>query len=325
MSSIFLTGASGFIGQALATRLASAGHHLRLAARSPLPYQIPPGADTFYFTDLDTHTDWSEGLADIDVVIHCAARVHVMKETAADPLSAFLRSNVEATTRLARHAARAHVKRFIYLSTVKVFGEQSPPDRPFTVDTPPAPTDPYAISKLEAERALFALTASCNMQFVIIRPPLVYGPGVGANFLRLMYWLDRGLPLPLSAVDNRRSLVALDNLVDLITRAVHYPGAANQILLASDGEDLSTPQLLVRLGRAMGREPRLLPVPGWLLRASAGLMGRYAEAQRLCHSLQVDIGHTCRLLNWSPPVSVDAALAKTVEHYLRTPAQDVRG
>jgi UDP-glucose 4-epimerase len=324
MNSIFLTGASGFIGQALAARLASDGHRLRLAARSPLPYRIPPGSDAFYFTGLDAQTDWSEALAGIDVVVHCAARVHVMAETAADPLAAFRRSNVDAAVRLARHAARAGVGRFVFISTAKVHGEQSLPGHPFTVDTPPAPVGPYAISKLEAERALFALTASSPMQVVAIRPPLVYGPGVRANFLRLMYWLDRGLPLPLSTTGNRRSLIALDNLVDLIARTIQHPAAANHILLASDGEDLSTAELLVRLGAAMGRKPRLLPVPRWLLRASAGLLGRYAEARRLNTSFQLDISHTRHLLDWTPPVSVDAALASTIEHFRNPPAPDAK-
>jgi UDP-glucose 4-epimerase len=316
MSSILLTGASGFIGRALAARLASDGHHLRLVTRSPLPFRCP-GAEVLHFTDLDTHTDWSEAVADIDTVIHCAARVHVVKETAVDPSSAFQRSNVEATVRLARQAARAGVKRFTFMSTAKVLGERSQPGHPFSVDTPPAPTEPYAVSKFEAERALSALTASSPMQFTIIRPPLVYGPSVGANFLRLMHWLDRGLPLPLSVNDSRRSMIALANLVDLIVRTLEHPGAANQILLASDGEDLSVPQLLVRLGRAMGRPPKLLPMPGWLLRASASLLGRYSEARRLCTPFQLDIGHTRHLLDWTPPIGVDEGLAQTVEYFRR--------
>ncbi|MDR2689778.1 MAG: NAD-dependent epimerase/dehydratase family protein [Azoarcus sp.] len=311
MSSILLTGASGFIGGALATRLAADGHRLRLATRMPLSSQ-PAGCEVFYFNGLGFDIDWTEALDGIEIVVHCAAQAHVIARSAVDSLDEIRHINVDPTINLARQSIRAGVRRFVFMSSAKVFGEQSPPGHPFTVDSPPAPTHLYAISKYEAERALFALTASSEIQVVIVRPPLVYGPGVKANFLRMIQWLDRGLPLPLALIDNRRSLVALDNLVDLLARAIPHPAATHQILLASDDEDLSTPELLTRLGAAMGRAPRLLPVPTWLLRCSASLLGRYADIQRLCASLQVDISHTRHLLDWTPPLSVDQALARTV-------------
>jgi nucleoside-diphosphate-sugar epimerase len=314
MSTIFLTGASGFIGQALALRLASEGHYLRLATRSPLAWQLPD-ADVFQFSDLNSGTDWSTALNDVEVVIHCAGRVPMMHETVADPQAEFRRCNVDATVRLARQAARAGVRRFVFISTIKVCGEQTLPDQPFTVDTVPAPTDPYAISKLEAERALFALTASSTMEVVIVRPPLVYGPGVRAHFLRLMQWLERGRPFPLIGADKRRSLVSRGNLVDLLTRCIDHPSAAQQILHVSDGEDLSMPDLLRRLGDALGKPAKLVRAPAWLVKSAATLLGRGAMTKRLYASLQIDSSHTCRLLNWSPPFSVNESLAQTAAYF----------
>ncbi|MDR2032787.1 MAG: NAD-dependent epimerase/dehydratase family protein [Azoarcus sp.] len=318
MSAILLTGASGFIGQALARRLAADNHRLRLATRSPLP-DCPAGAEVFRFAGLDPATDWTPALTGIEVLIHCAGRAHVMTEIAADPLAEFLRINTDATARLASQAARAGVRRFVFVSTAKVCGERTRPGTAFTTETTPVPADPYALSKLDAERALRAQAASGDMEFVIVRPPLVYGPGVKANFLRLLQWLDRGLPLPLADIDNRRSLVALDNLVDLLARCAAHPAAANRIWYASDGEDLSTPELLRRLGMALGKPARLFHAPAWLLGGGARLFGRRALTDRLYASLQVDIAPTRRLLAWSPPCTVDMALARTVEHFRACP------
>ncbi|MDR1462682.1 MAG: SDR family oxidoreductase [Azoarcus sp.] len=315
MNTILLTGASGFIGRALASRLAADGHSLRLALRSPLPVDLP-GASVFYFTGLDGGTDWTEALAGIETVVHCAGRAHIMKETAADPLGEFRRCNVDGSARLASQAAQANVRRFIFVSTAKVWGEQTLPGQPFTADTAPVPADPYAISKLEAERALTASGAGSGMETVIVRPPLVYGPGVKANFLRLMRWIALGRPMPLVETGSRRSLVALDNLVDLLARCIEHPGAANQILPVSDGEDLSMPALLRQLGEALGKPARTIRVPVWLLKGGARLLGRQAVVDRLCASLQIDIGHTCRLLDWSPPFSVSEALARTAADFL---------
>jgi UDP-glucose 4-epimerase len=318
MSAILLTGASGFVGRALAARLVTDGHCLRLALRSPM-FGEWSGLDVFHFASLDGDTDWSEALAGIEVVIHCAGRVHVMKETAADPLGEFRRRNVDGAARLACQAARAGARRFIFVSTAKVWGERTLPGRPFTVETVPAPVGPYAISKLEAERALVESAANSGMEIVIVRPPLVYGPGVKANFLRLMQWIARGWPLPLVDVDCCRSLVARDNLVDLLARCVDHPCAGNRIFPVSDGEDLSMPALLRQLGEALGKPARTIHVPVWLLKSGAYLLGRQAMADRLCASLQIDITPTRRLLDWSPPFPVDEALARTAADFLARP------
>ncbi|MBF7730530.1 SDR family oxidoreductase [Pseudomonas sp. N040] len=315
MTRIFLTGASGFVGGALLRRLAADGLACTVLLRRPLdePLRHLP-VRTIESPTLDA--DFAAALAGQDAVIHCAARVHVMQEQSADPLAEFRQVNVEGTLSLARQAAAAGVKRFIFLSSIKVNGEQSLPGRPFRPEDEPAPADPYGVSKLEAEQGLRALAAQTGMQVVIIRPVLVYGPGVKANFESLLRWLQQGLPLPLGAIHNQRSLVALDNLVDLLVTCIEHPAAANQTLLVSDGEDLSTSELLRRLAAALGRPARLLPVPGWILAAGAAMLGRRALGRRLCCSLQVDIGKTRQLLGWSPPVSVDEGLRRTARHWL---------
>lgn len=263
--------------------------------------------------NLDPSTDWSAGLKGCAAVIHTAARVHVMNEKAQDPLAEFRRINVEGTLNLARQAAAAGVKRFVFLSSIKVNGEMTPIGQPFTVAQTAAPMDPYGISKAEAEDGLRCLGSETGMEIVIIRPPLVYGPGVRANFGRLVSAIGRGWPLPLGCVEqNRRSLVALDNLVDLILTCTSHPAAANQTFLVSDGEDLSTTELLRRIGRAMGRPTRLVPVPSRLLQAGALLAGKGDLAQRLLGNLQVDITHTRQTLGWYPPISVDEGLRRTV-------------
>ncbi len=256
-------------------------------------------------------------MAGVEVVIHAAARVHVMHDESSDPLAEFRKVNVDGTLNLARQAAEAGVGRFIFISSIKVNGEGTPVGVPYVADGQAAPADPYGISKMEAEQGLRALAAETGMEVVIIRPTLVYGPGVKANFLNMMRWLHKGVPLPFGAIYNQRSLVALDNLVDLIVTCIDHPTAANQTFLVSDGEDLSTTELLRRMGVALGKPARLLPVPSRLLEAGAAMLGKQALAQRLCGSLQVDISKTRELLNWSPPVSVDEALRKTAEHFLR--------
>ena len=261
--------------------------------------------------------DWSEALTRVSTVVHCAGRVHIMTEQATDPLREFRQINVDGTLNLARQAAEAGIRRFVFLSSIKVNGESTNSGCPFTADQQPEPGDPYGVSKMEAELALRSLTSHTGMEVVIIRPPLVYGPGVKANFLEMMRWLARGFPLPLGAVtQNKRSLVALDNLVDLVETCIDHPAAANQTFLVSDGEDLSTAALLRRLSLALGRPARLMPVPVGLLKLGAGLLGRSAVAQRLCGSLEVDIGKTRELLGWSPPVSVDEGLRRTAEYWL---------
>lgn len=239
-----------------------------------------------------------------------------MRDEATDPLSEFRKVNVDATLNLAAQAANAGVRRFVFVSSVKVNGESTLSGKAFTAQQAPVPSDPYGISKWEAEQKLRFLASKTGMEVVIIRPVLVYGPGVKANFLNMMKWLYKGVPLPLGAIHNKRSLVALDNLVDLIVTCIDHPRAANQTFLVSDGEDLSTTELLQRMSKALGKRPRLLPVPAWMLETAAKVVGRQSIAQRLCGSLQVDISYTRERLGWTPPVSVDTALRKTAQHFL---------
>ena len=272
--------------------------------------EVPGCIVSFVVGDINDATDWGRALVDVNSVVHLAARVHVMHDTAADPLTAFRVVNVEGTLSLARQAAAAGVKRFVFISSVKVNGEATLPGQPFTADDVPAPLDAYGVSKMEAEQGLRELSAQTGMEVVIIRPPLVYGPGVKANFAAMMRWLRRGVPLPLGAIHNQRSLVALDNLVDLIVTCLTHPAAANQTFLVSDGEDVSTTELLRRMGRAMGHPAHLIPVPASLLKLAATMLGKQDVAQRLCGSLQVDIEKTRRLLGWTPPLSLDEGLRR---------------
>ena len=315
MSKILLTGPSGFIGQALAWRLTSEGHQLRLAIRSPLPWQ-PDETNVFHFQGLEAPTNWMDALSGIEVLVHCAGRAQVVNESAANPLAAYRRCNVDGVVRLASQAARAGVRRFVFLSTIKVCGEQSLPGQPFSIDSVPAPASPYAISKHEAELALFSLTASSGMEIVIVRPPLVYGPGVKGNFLRMMAWIARGRPLPLAGGSYcKRSLVSRSNLVDLLARCVHHPAAGGHILHVSDGEDLTVSDLFRRLGAALGKPARLIRVPGCLLKGGLTLLGRRKMFDQLYTPLEVNISHTRQLLDWTPPYAVEDALAQTAAHF----------
>ncbi|HGM5550696.1 TPA: UDP-glucose 4-epimerase family protein [Pseudomonas putida] len=313
---VLLTGATGFVGRAVLGRLtASADLEPVAAIRGHALPDAPQRATTIKVAGLDAATDWSQALDQVKVVIHSAARVHVMNDTEFDPLEAFRKVNVEGTLNLARQAASQGISRFIFISSIKVNGEGTLPGKPYLADAEPAPADPYGISKMEAEQGLRAIASESGMEVVIIRPVLVYGPGVRANFLNMMRWLDKGIPLPFGSIDNRRSLVALDNLADLIMTCIRHPAAANQTFLVSDGEDLSTTQLLVRMARALGKPARLLPVPSVLLERGAQLLGKQALSQRLCGSLQVDIVKTRQLLGWTPPVSVDEALLSAARFY----------
>jgi nucleoside-diphosphate-sugar epimerase len=244
----------------------------------------------------------------VDVVVHTAARVHMMADTVADPLAEFRRVNVEVSLRLAREAAAVGVRRFVFISSVKVNGEASLAGQPFTEQDAVGPQDDYGISKMEAEQGLRQIAADTDMEVVIIRPPLVYGSGVRANFAALMRAVQRGWPLPLGAVQNKRSLVALDNLVDFIITCINHPQAANQTFLVSDGQDLSTTDLVRGMAHAAGVPARLLPVPVGALQAGATLLGKGDAVQRLCGNLQVDISKARSLLGWAPPVSVEEGL-----------------
>ena len=280
------------------------GYAVRAATRKNADI-LPPGVERAE-GELSPVRDWSDDLQGVDVVIHLAARVHVMRDTAADPLDEYRRVNVDGTVRLASSAAAAGVRRFVYVSTLKVNGEAGR----FTESNQPAPTDPYAQSKLEAEIALRRIASEGRLEVVIIRPPLVYGPGVQANFRLLMRAITRGIPLPLGSIRNLRSLIGIDNLVDFIITCVAHPAAANETFLVADGEDLSTPDLVRRLARAMGRPARLFPIPPSVLRLGASLCGRQHVVDRLLESLQADISKARTRLSWSPPVSVDEALIR---------------
>lgn len=314
---VLTTGGSGFVGKVLLQRLAEGARWAPRALVRRLPAQQLAGVDYRSFSELTAVDAVSGHFEQVDTVIHLASRVHVMHETAADPLAEFRRVNVEGTLSLARAAAHAGVRRFIFVSSVKVNGETTDGRQPFTADEAPAPSDPYGISKREAEDGLRQLAAQTGLEVVIVRPVLVYGPGVKANFRSMMNWLSKGVPLPFGAIHNKRSLVALDNLVDLLVTCIEHPAAANQTFLASDGHDLSTTELLQRLGKALGKPARLLPVPAAWLKGAATLAGKGGLAQRLCGSLQVDSDKARTLLGWQPPLDVDQALRATALNFLK--------
>ena len=266
--------------------------------------------ETISISTISATTDWQQALENCDVIIHTAARVHVMKESAANPLHEFRQVNVEGTLNLARQAAQQGVKRFIFISSIKVNGEETQLGHVYSPEDSPAPQDAYGISKYEAEQGLMTLAAETDMQIVIIRPTLVYGPGVKGNFQRMIRCLHRGFPLPVKSVRNKRSFVSIDNLVDLIIRCIEHPRAANQVFLVSDDEDLSIVELLQTISKAMNKPSRLIPVSYWILKNLAKIFGKQAILQRLCGSLQVDITKTCDLLDWKPQVSTDEALRR---------------
>jgi nucleoside-diphosphate-sugar epimerase len=306
MTRVLITGGHGFVGHALFERLRAEGRDPVKVSRQTLR----PGE--FAVGEIDLTTNWSRAFLDCAVVIHLAARVHLMNDTEADPLSAFRAANVDGALNLARQAAAAGVKRFVFTSTVKVNGEATLTRQAFTEADTPKPQDAYGLSKYEAEQGLRQLSASTGMEVVIIRPPLVYGPGVKANFAALMRAVQRGWPLPLGAVHNQRSLVALDNLVDFIITCITHPRAANQTFLVSDGQDLSTTQLVRGMAQAAGVPARLLPVPVWALQAGASVLGKGDAVQRMCGNLQVDISKARSLLGWVPPVSVEEGLRRAM-------------
>ncbi|MEW8626800.1 MAG: SDR family oxidoreductase [Candidatus Thiodiazotropha sp.] len=310
MKSILVTGANGFVGSHLCPYLVDQGYSVRAAVRrKQTDWDV---CEQSLVGDISASSDWRQALQGVDSVIHLAGRAHVMRESSDDPLALFRQVNVEASLRLAEQAAAAGVRRFIYLSSIKVNGESSSL-KPLAADDPARPEDAYGQSKWEAEQALVSCLAASDTELVIVRPVLVYGAGVKGNLQRLVRWIRKGVPLPLAAVENRRSLVGIDNLLDFLQLCIEHPAAAGEAFLVADGEDLSTPQLIRCLAEAMGVTAKLFPLPIAMLRLLGRLSGRSAAIDRLCGDLQVDLEKNRRLLAWTPKRSVEAGLRDMVE------------
>lgn len=305
---VLVTGANGFVGEAACIHLLEQKYELVTTTRSGIAHY---GCKSINVGDINGKTEWSAALDGVAVVIHLAARVHVMHDLSVDPLAEFRKVNVDGTLNLARQAANVGAKRFIFVSSVKVNGEQTEAGKPFAEDNLPNPQDAYGQSKYEAEQGLLKIAQGTGMEVVIIRPPLIYGPGVKANFASMMRAVKRGVPLPLGAIHNQRSFVYLGNLISFIKCCIDHPAAANQVFLVSDGHDLSTTELLRSCALALGVKSRLLPLPQWLIEGCARILGKQDVAQRLCANLQVDITKARGLLDWSPPFSVSEGLKAT--------------
>ena len=311
---ILVTGANGFLGRALSMELKKRQKTVRGVLRSDAREgEVEVG-------DIGPNTNWASALTGVDAIVHTAARVHVMDKQVDDAPGRYREVNVEGTLNLASQAAAAKVKRFIFISSIKVNGESTLPGKPFKPDDQANPEDPYAVSKWEAEVGLNQMANETGMEVVIIRPPLVYGPGVKANFQRMMQWINDGVPLPLSWIDNKRRLVAIDNLVDLIITCIDHPAAANQVFLAGDAEELSAAELAKCIGKALGKPARLFPFPVSLLSLAARLLGKKSLVQRLTESLQVDISRAGELLAWKPPVSLEQGMRKAADAFRRQSA-----
>jgi len=319
MTRVLVTGANGFVGRTVCPRLIEAGCVVRAAVRDMGEYGVDfikeAVGDVVCVGDIDGETQWSDVIRDIDAVIHLAARVHILQEVSKNPLESFRSVNVQGTKRLAEEAVRHGVKRFVYASSISVHGN-STADHPYVEDDEVDPRSHYAISKWEGEIALRELASRSDLELVVVRPPLVYGPGVGGNFLRLMSWSDKGLPMPLGSINNLRSFIGIDNLADLIARCVLHNAAAGQVFLAADGEDLSTPNLIRRIALLLGRPARILPFPVAVLRRSASLFGMNEVMDRLCNSLQVNSDKARRVLGWRPRVSLEEGLSRTAGWYV---------
>jgi len=301
--SVLVTGATGFVGSQLLQQLDNEYKlQLRVAVRNKIG-NIPPNVSIYRVGDIDSNTDWHEALAGRHVVIHTAARAHIMNDTAQDPLAEFRLVNVEGTLNLANQAIEAGVKRFIFISSIKVNGEGES-NRVYRYDDPAAPEDDYGLSKWEAEQALGALCSESSMELVIIRPPLLYGPGVKGNLALLSKIIDKGLPLPLGSIKNQRDMLSLSNLIDLIKTCINHPAAAGQVFLASDNEPVSTPQLIKIIASGCGKNARLWSLPTFILSMLARLSGREAMLKRLSSDFRIDINHTMKTLDWVPPFSV---------------------
>lgn len=320
MSKVLVTGANGFVGRALVGALVRNNIDVSAVVRqdnSAITRNLTADLPVYAIGNIGPETNWAEALRGVQTVIHLAARVHVMHETTSNPLAEFRRINTFGTERLAVSAIRAGVRRLVYVSSIKVNGEATITE-PFCASDAPNPNDPYAISKWEAEQVLGRIAAETGLEIVIVRPPLVYGPGVSGNFRALLKWVNRGIPLPLASIENRRSLVGIENFVDLLITCATHPSAAGEVFLVSDGEDLSTPELLRRVARALAKPTRLFSFPVPLLRAVTAFLGRGAQCERLCGSLVVDSRKSQEVLGWTPPLSVNDGLHNTAAWFLRT-------
>ena len=313
MSKVLVTGANGFVGKPLCAELLQRGYQVSAAMRSHGQLSAP--GETVTVGAIDGETDWSASLSGVDAVIHLAARVHVMKDKAADLLAEFLKVNLYGTSNLAQQAASAGIKRFVYVSSIKVNGEQTTVNRPFTESDEPDPQDPYGISKWRAEQDLQRIAHETGLEVVIVRPPLVYGPGVKGNFISLLAAIDRGIPLPLAGANNARSLVYVGNLVDALIACATHPAAAGQTYLVSDGDDVSTAMLVDMIARSLGRNSRAFNFPPAILRAVATVLGRAEQVDRLFGSLRVNDEKLRRELAWSSPYTLEQGLRATSEWY----------
>lgn len=313
--SVLITGANGFVGQSLCRRMASDSWHVRGTIRSAEQTAgLFAGVEVVHIKSIGADTDWSDAMTGVNAVVHLAARVHMMNDVAAEPLAAFRQVNVAGTERLARMAAAHGVKRFVYISSIKVNGEGAL--TPYIEQTAEAPQDPYGVSKWEAEQALRKIAKETGLEVVILRPPLVYGPGVKANFLSLFKIVERGIPLPLDSINNRRSFIYLGNLVDAIVTCVTHPEAAGQTYLVSDGQDVSTPELIRRVAAALGRTARLFPFPPSLMRFAGKFFGKSDAVDRFVSPLTIDSSKLHRELGWKPPYTMEEGLKETARWYM---------
>ena len=311
---ILVTGSTGFVG----SRVVKLARKRDWAVTPVVRKQIEPLTNSLVIPSIDASTDWSSAFEGVDCVVHCAARVHQMNEIEQDALTAYRETNTFGTLNLAKQAAEAGVKRFVFVSSIKVNGEFSEPNLPFEPNLNNTPQDPYGLSKYEAEVELAKLSKEIDLEVVIIRPPLVYGPGVKANFLSMMRLIDKGIPLPFGAIKNQRSLVYLDNLSNLILTCCEHPLAPGYTFLASDDHDVSTTQLMRTITLSMGKSPRLIPIPMSWIQAGSSVLKKKHIAQRVCGNLQVDIGLTKEILGWKPPVSFEQGIKRTVEAYFKS-------
>ena len=310
---IAITGATGFVGRRLLHRLQLAGHEVVEIGRTP----STPDAAFFKVDDIGADTDFGDVLTSCDAIVHLAARVHLMRDEAADPLAAFRSVNLHGTVNLAAQAAKAGIKRFVYASSIKVNGEHTS-GQPYAESDVPSPQDSYGVSKWQAEQALHDIGRQSGMEIVIVRPPLVYGPGVKANFHRLLRLVEQGWPLPFAAVSNRRSMIYVDNLADALVDCVQHSAAVGRTYLVSDGEDVTTPELIRKLASAMGRQSRLVHVPVDWLRTLAGAIGKRDQIERLTQSLEINSTRIRNELDWQPPYTLQQGIDETVRWYLNS-------